>query len=257
MNQHENCSPPCERGGQRENSLWYRPCFRNGDRYAAPNESSTRFIGCTPLGRSPVFGASYSRSRWWWDVNTRQLSIRRNRLRFLLTAGPGFSPNATSATTPDMTFPAFTYTESNSIGHFFSGTDLTTVDVRTTNWPAAQNRDLAFAFGPLPSVIPSQGVALQICSDVDHPCFSGGIQVPSGEEISDPSTAHPFGVDTRQMLTGFMTVSDPPGSISFNFTLEPVLFEVNPGPVPEPTTLLLLVGSGLAGIVGARRRKRL
>jgi hypothetical protein len=174
-----------------------------------------------------------------------------------VTSGPGFSPNATSATTPDMTFPAFTYTESNSIGHFFSGTDLTTVDVRTTNWPAAQNRDLAFAFGPLPSVIPSQGVALQICSDVDHPCFSGGIQVPSGEEISDPSTAHPFGVDTRQMLTGFMTVSDPPGSISFNFTLEPVLFEVNPGPVPEPTTLLLLVGSGLAGIVGARRRKRL
>lgn len=162
---------------------------------------------------------------------------------------------------------SFTYDNTTTSAHVFNpslsfgGSVYTTISLFTSDYQnnVAGGHSLGLFFQQIPTVIPQQGVALQICSDVDNPCqdTGSGIAISSGELIRAPTASAPFGVDSRTLLGEFLTVSDPPGSISLNFTATAVLIPVTPGPVPEPSTLLLIVGSGLASLLGARRRKAL
>ncbi|HEY2906547.1 MAG TPA: PEP-CTERM sorting domain-containing protein, partial [Vicinamibacterales bacterium] len=124
--------------------------------------------------------------------------------------------------------------------------------------------DLAITFDQIPATIPAGGVALTICTDLGRVCGdpASGINIPSGELVRNPTASDPFGGASRQVTGGFFTVSDPPGSISLNFTLDPVLIPVdNTGgggtgtPVPEPATMsLFALGAALA--VGSKRNRR-
>lgn len=160
-----------------------------------------------------------------------------------------------------VTFPDFIYTSANSTGTLFTsvtglGVPLSEVDFRENGYPGGTTggkHDMLLAFQRIPPAIPPGGIALQLCTAA-QPCDQGGgIFTVSNEFFTTAGT----GFGTRNLVAGYLTISDPPGSISLNLSAEPRLFPVNPQPVPEPTTLLLVVGSGLAGILGARRRKPL
>jgi hypothetical protein len=167
-------------------------------------------------------------------------------------------------------FQGFTFTTANSQLIFFpdlvyGAFTLSSFDVRSndynSNTPGAH--DLAITFDQIPATIPAGGVALTICTDLGRVCGdpASGINIPSGEEVRNPTQGDPFGAAIRQVTGGYFTISDPPGSISLNFTETPVLIPVNGGSdgggtaVPEPATLsLFALGAALA--VGSKRNRR-
>lgn len=168
------------------------------------------------------------------------------------------------------TYADFTYDATNSRVTFFhdavfNGQLLSTLDIRTLDYSAntAGSRDLSLTFDRMPSTIPAGGAALTICSDLGRVCGdpASGINIPSGEAVIDPSA--PGGWHLRGVTDGFFTVSDPPASLSLNFTLTPVLIPVDGGntggegtPVPEPGVLTQLGASAIGLVMMARKRKQ-
>jgi hypothetical protein len=170
------------------------------------------------------------------------------------------------------TYADFTYDATNSRVTFthdsvFNGQLLSTLDIRTLNYSAntTGSRDLSLTFDRMPSTIPAGGAALTICSDLGRVCGdpASGINIPSGEAVID--TTVPAGWHTRGVTAGFFTVSDPPNSLSLNFTLTPVLIPVDDGsnggggtgtPVPEPGVLTQLGASAVGLFLMARKRKQ-
>jgi hypothetical protein len=167
-------------------------------------------------------------------------------------------------------FTAFTYTSANSSVVFnnafnpFGTGNIAVLEFRTpdytTNTPGG--RTLGLYFQPIPTVIPSTGLALNICGVVpcNDPLFTS---IRSGEIVRDPVAGAPFQVQIRNVNGGYFSISDPPLSWNLNFSAEPVLI---PGPggdgtgnpdedVPEPSTMALLA-TGLCGAIGRQLKKR-
>jgi len=149
----------------------------------------------------------------------------------------------------------------------YAGLTLSLLDIRTndyaTNTPGAH--DIGLFFDQIPSVIPATGATLAFCSDVGRVCLDtgSGIAISSGDEMRNPSQADPFGVGIRDVTSGFFTISDPPGSLSLNFTLDPVLIPVTGGDgggggtaVPEPATLSLFAVAAAFVLSSGRNRRK-
>ncbi|MCE4554493.1 PEP-CTERM sorting domain-containing protein [Roseateles cellulosilyticus] len=176
----------------------------------------------------------------------------------------GWSFEVTAGTNGGFNFADFVYDTTNSVATLnpllvYGGKRLTTLDIRTTDYPGTSgSHDMALIFEEIPSAIPGAGLLLSVCGATLNCLDTGsGIALESGEAVSNPTPGSPFGVAFRNITGGFLTVSDPPGSISLNFTAEPVLIPVSggDGTVPEPATLGL-AGLGLALALYVPRRHR-
>jgi hypothetical protein len=145
----------------------------------------------------------------------------------------------------------------------FGGLNLSLLSIFQNGYTAdvLGTHSLGLYFDQIPSVIPSSGVALAFCSDVGRVCqdTGSGIGISSGDEMRTGAST----VGIRDVTSGFFTVSDPPGSLSLNFTETSVLIPVSGDtggggtgtPVPEPATMsLFALGAALA--VGAKRNRR-
>ena len=143
----------------------------------------------------------------------------------------------------------------------FGGLDLSLLSIFQNGYTSGvlDTHSLGLYFDQIPSVIPAAGDALAFCSDVGRVCqdTGSGIAISSGDEMWTGAST----TGIRDVTSGFFTISDPPSSLSLNFSQDPVLIPVdgNTGgggtPVPEPATMsLFAIGAALT--VGSKRNRR-
>lgn len=187
-----------------------------------------------------------------------------------LTAISDWNIVVSGGTFAGQTFSGETLTTANSRVTFdrefiYGGNTYSIIDVRNLDYPnTAGTSAITLVFAQMPTSIPAEGLALALCS-ASAPCTDPplGFNIYSGEFESAPTASNPFGYISRNVTGGYLTISDPPGSVSLNFSLDPVLIPVEGGdggdggtPVPEPATLsLFAVGAVLAAGSGRNRRK--
>jgi hypothetical protein len=186
-----------------------------------------------------------------------------------LTAIADWNIVVSGGTFDGQTFSGETLTTANSQVTYnreflYGGNTYSTIDVRNLDYPnTAGTSAITLVFAQMPTAIPAGGLALALCSAAT-PCTDPplGFNIYSGEFESAPTASNPFGYISRNVTGGYLTISDPPASVSLNFSLDPVLIPVEGGDggdngttVPEPATLSL-IGLGAVLAMGSQRNRR-